>query len=84
MIDRGNDYLMAVKANQPTLFKQLKDQFEQFSPLSIDCQTERTRDRVTQRNVSLLESVEEIEAARGWRAMSRSSRTFRDASEKAL
>lgn len=61
IIESGNDYLIAVKANQPKLFKQLKSQFEQVSPLSVDCQTERTRDRVCQRKVSVLDSVSGID-----------------------
>jgi hypothetical protein len=47
MIDSGNDYLMAVKANQPTLWKQLRALFEPIAPMSVDCQSERTRARLT-------------------------------------
>lgn len=56
-INSGNDYVMTVKGNQPTLFEQLKRQFEQAPPLSVDRQTEQTRDRKTQRTVSVLDTV---------------------------
>ena len=56
IIQSGNDYLITVKGNQPTLFEQLKTQFEQASPVSIDRQTEQTRDRQTQRTVSVLDT----------------------------
>jgi predicted transposase YbfD/YdcC len=57
IIDSGNDYLITVKGNQPKLFEQLQTQFEQASPASIDQQTEQTRDRHTQRTVSVLDTV---------------------------
>ena len=61
IIDSGNDYLIAVKANQPTLFKHLKSQFEQTPPSSVDCQTQHTRDRKTQRMVSVLDTITGID-----------------------
>ena len=57
IIDSGNDYLITVKGNQPTLFEQWRTQFEQASPASLDRQTEQTRDRQTQRTVSVLDTV---------------------------
>jgi predicted transposase YbfD/YdcC len=60
IIASGNDYLIAVKGNQPKLFEQLKTQFEQASPPSVAVQTELTRDRQTQRTVSVLSSVATI------------------------
>ncbi|MBW4515593.1 MAG: ISAs1 family transposase [Timaviella obliquedivisa GSE-PSE-MK23-08B] len=57
IIASGNDYLITVKGNQQTLFNQLQTQFEQLPPLSVDHQSERTRDRVTHRRVSVLDQI---------------------------
>lgn len=46
-----------MKGNQGNLLKQLQRQFERCSPLSVDQQSERTRDRVTQRTVSVLDQL---------------------------
>ena len=43
------------------MFKHLKSQFEQTPSLSIDCQTEHTRDRQIQRTVSVLDTIEGID-----------------------
>jgi hypothetical protein len=48
---------MTVKGNQQTLFNQLKTQFEQLPPLSVDHQSERTRDRLMHRTVSVLDQI---------------------------
>jgi predicted transposase YbfD/YdcC len=53
--------LITVKGNQQTLFNQLKTQFEQLPPLSVDDQSERTRDRVTHRSVSVLDQIPAID-----------------------
>jgi predicted transposase YbfD/YdcC len=55
IIESGNDYLIAVKKNQPTLYQQLETEFAERIPDSVNEQTERTRDRQTQRIVSVLE-----------------------------
>ena len=54
VIASGNDYLIAVKGNQPKLYEHLQTQFESRSPDSLDDQTEQVRDRITQRTVSVL------------------------------
>ena len=61
IIHSGNDYLIAVKRNQPTLFEQLQTQFEHVPAQSVDSQTEQTRDRQTQRTVSILDCVADID-----------------------
>ena len=61
MIQSGNDYLITVKGNQPTLFAQLQTQFEQAPTLNVDVQTEQTRDRQTQRTVSVLNTVADLD-----------------------
>lgn len=53
--------MITVKGNQQTLFNQLKSQFEQLPPLSIDHQREQTRDRVTHRTVSVLDQIPAID-----------------------
>ncbi len=60
IISNGNDYVMAVKQNQPTLYQFLETQFAQNIPQSQDLQNEVTRDRVTQRTVSVLTDVSGI------------------------
>lgn len=62
IIVSGNDYLIAVKGNQPKLFKQLKTQFEQVPTPRVEVQMELTRDRQTHRMVSVLDSVAGINA----------------------
>lgn len=57
MIDRGNDFVITVKKNQPTLYQFLETQFEQPVLESLDVQNERIRGRVTQRTVSVLSDV---------------------------
>lgn len=54
IIATGNDYLVAVKGNQPKLLLALESAFEQQPPLSVESQQERTRDRQTERCVSVL------------------------------
>jgi len=61
MIHSGNHYLIAVKRNQPTLFEQLQMHFEQVPAQSVDSQTEQIRDRQTQRTVSVLDHVADLD-----------------------
>lgn len=63
IITHGNDYLIAVKANQPKLLAHLEQAFEQTSPLSVDVQVERTRNRTTQRSVSVLAACDRLDPA---------------------
>jgi predicted transposase YbfD/YdcC len=63
IINSGNDYVIAVKKNQPKLYQFIQTQFEHHSADSVDDQSERTRDRITQRSVSVLEPVTELDAA---------------------
>jgi hypothetical protein len=57
IIAAGNDYLMTVKGNQQTLFNQLKTQFEQLPPLSVDHPSDRTGERLPHRSVSGLDQI---------------------------
>jgi predicted transposase YbfD/YdcC len=63
IIDSGNDYIVTVKANQPTLLAHLEQQFEHTAPQSVETEVEQTRDRCTQRIVSVLDTVGGIDPA---------------------
>ena len=61
IISSENDYVIAVKGNQPNLLEYLRTQFEQIPPVSVDIQIEQCRDRYTQRTVSVLDTIVGIE-----------------------
>jgi predicted transposase YbfD/YdcC len=63
IIQSGNDFVIAVKGNQPKLYQHLQAQFEQHEAQSVDDQTEHTRDRIVQRTVSVLDHVTGLDAA---------------------
>lgn len=63
IIASGNDFVIAVKGNQPKLYEHLKTEFEQHAPQSIDDQLEQTRNRVTHRTVSVLNPGANLDAA---------------------
>lgn len=60
IVERGNDYLICVKANQKRLYEQIKTNTSQSPPTSIDITQERTRSRTTQRRVSVFENLSGI------------------------
>jgi predicted transposase YbfD/YdcC len=55
--DAGADYLLAVKANQPTLRAETKDAFEAAEPAAIDR-------RIEQRTVSVIDEVDWLDGDR--------------------
>jgi predicted transposase YbfD/YdcC len=61
IIASRNHYWIAIKANQPKLLAQVQPQFEHSSPLSCHVDSERTRDRCTQRRVCVLEPIATID-----------------------
>ena len=63
IIDSGNDYVIAVKDNQPKLHHHIQQVDLTKKPSSRDVQTERTRDRVTQRTVSVFHDLVGISPA---------------------
>lgn len=63
IINSGNNFVLAVKGNQPRLFTHLQARFEQHEAQSVETQTEQTRNRVTQRTVSVLAAGEGLDAA---------------------
>lgn len=60
IIGSGNDYVIAVKANQPKLYNQIQQNMQSSQPTSIYTDVERTRDRVTSRHVSVFDKLENI------------------------
>jgi predicted transposase YbfD/YdcC len=54
IVDSGNDYLIAVKGNQPNLYQELNTQFEQAVEIKTDIQTDSSHGRQVQRSVSVL------------------------------
>lgn len=57
IVEAGNDYVIAVKANQKRLYEQIQLTTEQTTPLSVDITTERRSDRVTTRTVSVFDDL---------------------------
>jgi len=57
IVNSGNDYVIAVKDNQPTLHKHIQHTAATKKPASQDVSLERTRDRVTQRTVSVFHEL---------------------------
>lgn len=75
IVQSGNDFVIAVKGNQPKLYEHLQTQFEQRDPDSVDDQTETVRDRVTQRTVSVLSAGTDLDAV--WTGVQRLIRVER-------
>lgn len=60
IIDSGNDYVIAVKGNQPNLYKQIQKNMKLSQPTSVDTSFEQTRYRLTQRRVSVFDNLDHI------------------------
>lgn len=60
IVEGGNDYVIAVKANQPKLYKQIETLTQLLTPSSISHSCERSRDRVTHRICSVFEELSGI------------------------
>jgi predicted transposase YbfD/YdcC len=54
IVASGNDYLIAVKRNQPNLYQELNTQFEQPVEMDTDIQIDSSHGRQVQRSVSVL------------------------------
>jgi predicted transposase YbfD/YdcC len=63
IVDSGNDYLIAVKGNQPNLYQELNTQFEQAVEIDTDIQTDFSHGRQIQRSVSVLTPTAGIDPA---------------------
>jgi predicted transposase YbfD/YdcC len=64
--DAGADYLLAVKANQPTLRAETKDAFEAAEPAAIDrfVDHDKGHGRIEQRTVSVIDEVDWLDGDR--------------------
>jgi predicted transposase YbfD/YdcC len=60
IIASGNDYLIQVKRNQPTLFKSIETAFKNKSPLSAAVHEEYSRGRHEIRTTKILEPDEDM------------------------
>jgi len=60
IIETRNDYVIAVKGNQPNLYKQIRENIKLSRPTSVDTSFEQVRDRTTQRRVSVFDNLENI------------------------
>lgn len=75
IIESGNDYVIAVKKNQPKLYQWIETQFEQHPADSVADDIEHTRDRTMQRTVSVLNVLPGLDAA--WTGVQRLIRVER-------
>ena len=60
ILTSGNDYVIAVKANQPKLYNQIKQNIQQSQPTSTHTEHERRSNRVTTRHVSVFDNLQAI------------------------
>lgn len=60
IIESGNDYVIAVKDNQPRLHNHIKRVATERKPTSFDIRTEKTRDRITTRKVEVFNDLNGI------------------------
>ncbi|MEH2300036.1 hypothetical protein [Nostoc sp.] len=60
-IDSGNDYVIAVKNNQPKLHRYIQRLAAFTKPTSRYIQTEKTRDRLTTRSVEVFDDLDGID-----------------------
>ncbi|MER3494570.1 MAG: hypothetical protein C4323_21335 [Mastigocladus sp. ERB_26_2] len=60
IISSGNDYVIAVKANQPKLYHQLQQNMQHSQPTTIHTDVERRSGRYTQRRVSVFKQLQNI------------------------
>jgi len=56
-IDTGNDYIMAVKKNQPSLYAQIEDIISTTSPIDVDYTLEKNKGREEHRSVLLYDAI---------------------------
>jgi predicted transposase YbfD/YdcC len=57
IIDSGNDYVIAVKKNQPELYNTIEKITQHTSPFDMDYTLERNRGRIEHRSVMLYNSI---------------------------
>jgi len=64
IVERGNDYVITVKGNQPRLFQQLQAASVENQPALRFTDVEKTRNRVTCRIISVFDDISKID--RDW------------------
>jgi hypothetical protein len=62
VVERSNDYLIAVKGNQPKLFHQVQALAAGNQPVERFTDVEKTRNRVTCRIISVFDDIRNIDA----------------------
>jgi hypothetical protein len=62
VVERGNDYVITVKRNQPRLFQQLQALAAGNQPVERFTDVEKTRNRVTCRIISVFDDIRNIDA----------------------
>ncbi|RCJ32158.1 transposase [Nostoc minutum NIES-26] len=60
IIDSGNDYVIAVKANQPHLYNQIQKNIKLSLPTTTNTTRERVSHRLTQRRVCVFNNLNHI------------------------
>jgi predicted transposase YbfD/YdcC len=60
IIESGNDYVIAVKENQPKLYNHIQRVAVEKKPTSSDIRNEKTRDRITTRKVEIFNDLDGI------------------------
>jgi predicted transposase YbfD/YdcC len=69
IVESGNDYLIAVKGNQPKLYQEISNQFESGDNGDTNIQTDNSHGRIVTRTVNVSDRVERI--ATDWVGVSR-------------
>ncbi|NES25847.1 MAG: ISAs1 family transposase [Symploca sp. SIO3E6] len=61
IIESGNDYVIAVKGNQPKLYHHIQNTAVNQKPISRHIETEKTRDRLTKRTVEVFDYLDGVD-----------------------
>lgn len=62
--DKGADYLLAVKANQPTLRAEIESAFAEADEIEVDVDHDKGHGRIEQRSVSVIKEADWLNGAR--------------------
>ena len=61
IIESNNDYVIAVKENQPKLYKQIRENIKETDPVSIDYTLEKNKGRKEERELFVYDNLENID-----------------------
>lgn len=67
IIDSGNDYVIAVKENQPGLYKQVQTNIYESNPIDIDYTLEKGHGRIEERAIYVYDNLKGIDP--GWKGL---------------